>query len=400
MLLEIFLAFLLGILAGTFTGLSPGIHINLIASILLASLSSLTSIPVIALVVFIVAMSITHSFIDFIPSIFLGAPEEDTFLSILPGHEMLKQGLGFQAVILTLKGSLFSIIPIIIFTPIFIFFLPSLYSTLKIFIPFLLIFISLYSIFREEKIFLSFLVFILSGFLGFVSFNLPIEEPLLPLLTGFFGLSSLFMSLKDKTSIKKQEISSISEIKLEKSELKKTILSSFISAPLCSFLPGISSSHSAFISSELIPQSKKSFLFLIGSINTIIMALSFVTLYSISRARSGSAVAIQEILKDFSFQYLLIILLTIIISSFIAFFIGVKIAKIFSLSINKINYRKITIVVIFLLFIINIIFSSWLGLLVLITSLCIGLFCILSSAKRINMMGSLIIPVILYYLSF
>ena len=90
MITYIILAFFLGILAGTFTGLIPGIHINLVAIILLSfSAFLLTYFSPIILVVFIVAMAITHTFIDYLPSIFLGAPDEDTVLSILPGHEML-----------------------------------------------------------------------------------------------------------------------------------------------------------------------------------------------------------------------------------------------------------------------------------------------------------------------
>ena len=42
----------------------------------------------IALIIFIVAMSITQSFVDFIPSIYLGAPDEDTVLSTMPGHNL------------------------------------------------------------------------------------------------------------------------------------------------------------------------------------------------------------------------------------------------------------------------------------------------------------------------
>ena len=57
MVIEIILALLVGIIAGTFTGLAPGIHINLIASILLSSLGYFSGVPVLALVVFIVSMS-------------------------------------------------------------------------------------------------------------------------------------------------------------------------------------------------------------------------------------------------------------------------------------------------------------------------------------------------------
>jgi len=96
-ILELILALFLGILAGTFTGLSPGIHINLVSTILVSSLPFLSFLPLISLVVFIVSMSITHTFIDFIPSIYFGAPEEDNFLSVLPGHKMLNQGKAHEA---------------------------------------------------------------------------------------------------------------------------------------------------------------------------------------------------------------------------------------------------------------------------------------------------------------
>src|SRR3972149_11631986 len=110
MLIELLLFLLLGILAGTFTGLIPGIHINLIGAALVSgSFSILAGINPIYLVVFIVAMSISHVFLDFIPSIFLGAPEDGTELSVLPGHEMLKKGQGFQVIHLASIGCLYGL---------------------------------------------------------------------------------------------------------------------------------------------------------------------------------------------------------------------------------------------------------------------------------------------------
>src|SRR3990167_9497900 len=99
MLFEIFIFLFLGTAVGIFTGLVPGVHINMVGSLIASSsLLILSSLNPIYLVVFIVSMSITHVFVDFIPSIFLGAPEEGTELSVLPGHEMLNQGLGFHSV--------------------------------------------------------------------------------------------------------------------------------------------------------------------------------------------------------------------------------------------------------------------------------------------------------------
>ncbi len=392
------LALVLGILAGTLTGLLPGIHVNLIAVFLL-SLSPilLQHTQPIILVIFIVSMSIAHSYLDFIPSIYLGAPDEESFLSTLPGHELLKQGKGHEAVVLTLFGSLTALLIILFFIPIFIFLLPLIHEAIAKIIPFVLIFISLYLIFREDKFSLSLIIFILAGFLGLITLNLPIKEPLLPLLTGLFGSSALIISLSSKKAfLPKQTL--ISKIKLSKKEIIKTTLAASIAAPLCSFLPGIGSGHAAVIGSELFEQNRRGFLFLVGAINTIVTALTFVTLYSINKTRSGTAVAIKEILKEISFQNLIIIIITIILAGAISFFIGIKLSKIIAKNINKINYKTLSIITLAILLIVNIIFSNLLGILVLIASTSLGIFTILSNSRRINLMACLLIPTIIFYL--
>jgi len=90
MILEILIALLLGVCAGTISGLTPGIHVNLI-SLILISLSSyfLGFTSPIVLGVFIISMAVTHTFLDSIPSIFLGAPDADMALGVLPGHKLL-----------------------------------------------------------------------------------------------------------------------------------------------------------------------------------------------------------------------------------------------------------------------------------------------------------------------
>ena len=113
------LALLSGILAGIFTGLVPGIHINLIAATIL-SLSLQSKFQTTTILIFITAMAITHTFLDFIPSIFLGAPSEETALSVLPGHHFLLQGKANQAIKLTTIGSTIAIILTLILLPIFL----------------------------------------------------------------------------------------------------------------------------------------------------------------------------------------------------------------------------------------------------------------------------------------
>ena len=70
--LQLIFAVISGVLTGTFTGLMPGIHINLVAMALLMSSKYLLSyFQPLTLATFIVSMATAHSFLDFVPSIFL-----------------------------------------------------------------------------------------------------------------------------------------------------------------------------------------------------------------------------------------------------------------------------------------------------------------------------------------
>ena len=125
MFYDIILAILIGCLAGTITGLIPGIHVNLISMLLISVSGYLLGFtnPMV-LAVFIIAMAITHTFLDSIPSIFLGAPDADMALGVLPGHRLLMEGKGYEAVKLTVIGSLLALIVTLLLIPFMIPFVP------------------------------------------------------------------------------------------------------------------------------------------------------------------------------------------------------------------------------------------------------------------------------------
>ncbi len=401
MLIEILIALIAGILIGTFTGLAPGIHINLVAFFILnLGIFSGNASIALTLVVFIVAMSITHTFIDFIPSIFLGAPDEDSVLSVLPGHEMLIKGKAYEAVILTLYGCSAGIFLILLFSPLFILFLPTIYNGARTIMPIILL-VTLFFLFYFEKSSRpwAILIFLLAGFLGIANQNLNLKDPLLPMLTGLFGTSSLITSIKKKQKLPEQKVTSFKNVKIKKRSVARAIFASLIASPLCSFLPALGSGQAAVIGSEVTGDlNKKEFLILLGSINTVVMGLSFVTLYSIEKSRTGSAVAISKLLETFSFNYLLIILATIFISGIAAFFLTIFLAKFFSKIISKINYSKLSLCILIFLCLVVLFFSGILGFLVLIISTFLGLTCISLGIRRTHLMGCLLVPTILYYL--
>lgn len=397
MVIEILAAILIGIILGAITGLIPGIHINLI-SISLITLSPflLQYLSPIILAIIIIAMAITHTFLDFLPSTFLGAPDSDTALSILPAHKLLTQGQGYKAVKLATIGSLFGLIGIIILIPLFILIINQLYPIIKNYIAFILIIASSFLILRSNNKLWSLTLFLLSGILGIIVLNLPIlKQPLFPLLSGLFGISGLLISLKDKVKIPKQNSS---DTKIETKEIPKAISSGIIASSICGILPGIGAAQAAIIASSFYKKiTTEAYIILVGSINTIVMIISFIALYTINKARNGAIVAVSKFIESLTLNHFILFIASTLTVAGLATILSLKLGKIFSSIITKINYRLTCISIISLIMLLTIFLSGFIGLFVLFISSLIGLIVPLKNLSRNHLMGCLILPVILFF---
>ena len=401
MFFQLLIALLLGCFAGIFTGLIPGLHINLVAVIIMSTAASLLHIasPV-AIAVFIIAMSITHTFIDTIPSIFLGAPNEDTALTVLPGHKLLLKGRGYEAVKLSATGSLFSLIAIAAIIPLLLKSVPFIYEHIKNYIGYILIFFSAIMIVTEKtknKRFWAFFVFIVSGILGIIALTSPMKQPLLPLLSGLFGVSILLFSLSENTRIPEQQITEIE--KVSNKNKAKAVSAAVFSGSLTALFPGLSSSHAAVIGTQIVGDiGVNAFLMLMGGINTVNFVFSLVTLYTIDKARNGTVVAISKLIEAIPLKYILIFIAAAVAAGGIATFLALQIAKSFSTFVNKINYRRLCMLIIIFIFMMSFYFSSWFGILVLIVGTAIGLLPHFFGFRKSACMGCLLVPTILFFI--
>ena len=235
-------SFFIGIFLGCMTGLIPGFHVNNVALIAL-SLTPLAiglGIPLSAVAAIIVAMGTVHTFLNYIPSALVGAPDGDTALALLPGHRMLLAGNATQGVAYSARGSQLGLllsIPLLLFARFLFGENPGLgfYEDSREILPYLLLAISMFLILTETtripwplwmqamskrwKIKLSgrefdfsftdnsniagmivaTAFFLLSGFYGWAVFELPGRSPvgmpnatmLMPGLAGLFGIANL-----------------------------------------------------------------------------------------------------------------------------------------------------------------------------------------------------------------
>lgn len=396
---EIITAIFLGCLMGTVTGLTPGLHINLVALILFSISPFLLGYTnVIAVASFIIAMSITHTFTDFISATYLGAPADDTALAVLPAHRMLLEGMGHEAVKLTVIGSLLCLIITIILSPLLIISVPLIFKYLKNYIAWILLAVVIFMILREEnmnKRFWALIVVSLSGILGLIVFNVPnLKDPLLPMLSGLFGISVLLLSLTQKTILPIQRTTEMVKVKVK--DTIKALGSGIFSGSLVSIFPGLGPAQAAVVAGQIAGKIDVfSYLILVGGINTVSMIMSLITLFSIEKARNGSIIVVQQLLQSINVDALVLFLAVALIAGGIAAFLALYASKVFSSIMNKVNYSMISILIIAFISTMVLYFSGFVGVLILITATFIGLVPNIADVSRSNSMACLLIPIIL-----
>lgn len=93
-----------GVALGSLSGLLPGLHVNALAA-LLAAVAPAAPGPPHLVGVALLAAAVTHSFLDVVPALVVGVPDPALAMSALPGHRLVIEGRGREALRLSALGS-------------------------------------------------------------------------------------------------------------------------------------------------------------------------------------------------------------------------------------------------------------------------------------------------------
>jgi putative membrane protein len=395
-MLQLLSALLVGTVIGAVAGLLPGLHPNNTIPVILGL--SLFFDPLSIGIVLLVS-GIVNCFVNFIPSILLGAPEDSTALGVLPGHKLLLQGRGLEAIKLCVIGSLGGVIFSILSLPLFALLIPPLYKLVRPYVHWLLIVVIGYLILTERKKVFALAVFTLSGILGVIVLDNFSDSALFPLLTGLFGLPMLLISVFQKTRF--PERFDLEEEGLSKSKLISSIGIGSLAGILAGLLPGIGATQSTILTQQIFNRKDddRSFLVSIGAITTSDIVYSILALFLIGNPRSGIAVGISKVLRV-SVHEIIIFITTIIISSGLATYLTLKLTGISLKFLRRINYQRMCLLVILFLFVLTFLFSGLEGLFILWISTSIGLIPNLLGIRRSHAMGCLLVPTIIFFFKF
>jgi len=392
----------LGIVIGLFAGLTPGMHVNTLIPLIL-SLTAFFDLQPYHLAVLITSTAMSEIFFNFIPSIFLGAPEEGTALSVLPGHRLLLEGRGYEAIKLTVVGGIGALVSGLVFITLLSPYFTSFYNLTRPYIHFAIIAIVLFMVFSErkpKKIISALFIILLSGAFGLLVLNsqlLPQQSLLFPVLTGMFGLSILIVSVSEKSHLPEQKEDF--SLNISSKEILKSIILGSIAGIVVGFLPAVGISEAATMVQYLGGSGEaRNFLVTLSGINVGNEVFSLVSLYLVNNPRSGPSVAIQQILTELTI-YDVVLLIGVIcfvsgISALLTLFLGKTIPKF----LIKLDYKMLTLSVISLICTMVFLLTGINGILILSISTAIGLLCAHLEVRRSHCMGVLLLPSICFFM--
>lgn len=393
MFLELLLATLCGILIGTFTGIFPGIHVNLLSTFIL-SLSPLL-LPYVSPLILcacILSIAITHTFLDVIPTTFLGIPDAESAYMLFPSQQLVLQGKAYQAIFLSTFGALGSFLLALLCIPLLLFLTEKIYPLLEPFIGLILLVLCIFLFTCEKEKLWALFVFFLSGTLGFTVLSLPVHEGLFPLFSGLFGVSALLLSLKTSCHIPEQQ----QDVPTLENAMK-AIPCATVTGWIASFMPGLGPAQAATISAQFVRLSDTGYIILLGGLSTVNTLLALLSFYLFEKTRSGVLVSIAALMHfdGYSFAVLLVVSL---IAAGLAAFLTLYSSKYFAIWMRRVNYFYLNMSILCIIVLFTFFLSGFLGLAILLVSTALGVLPEYSGIAKSHMMGCLLLPVLVFFI--
>ncbi len=425
---------LLGLGTGAATGLAPGLHVNNVAAVVLATRASWVAFLLgpwasadpatlgLLLSCYLLATAVSHGIFDFVPSVFLGAPTEETALSILPGHRMLLQGEGPKAVALAARGAVLgTALAVVLLLPLR-WILGDPIGLAGTFRPWTWLFLAgmLAAMLATEvrgrrrrvrRVLRAAWVQLLAGLLGLVVLRgPPLLDPnvaLFPLFSGLFGLPNLVVSLRTRPGeIPDQKTDPLGPV--DRAEAGHAVRGAIAGAAV-SWLPGLSGGAAATLASVGTRRkpTPAAFMVLLGAVSSSTAVLSVAVLFIIGRARSGIAAAVLELLGSAEAwpsiggmpSAVVWLILASVLAAAAAAPLASRLARTLGPGWSRKDPRLLSGATLAVLGALILAASGPIGGAVAAVSCLVGLVPIRAGVRRVQMMASLLVPVLVGYVA-
>jgi len=367
-------------------GLAPFVHVNFLIGLLGSAGDPLSAS------VFIVSLGCSQFVFSLLPAVFFGLPSPSHSVSALPAQGLALEGRGFLALNTMLYSSVLAFAAALLLAPAVLLVFPVVFDSVRDLAGVLLAALVI-GFFASEKSMRAFLlgltVFFLSGALGFVVLSFSfVREPLLPLLSGLFGIPLLIVSFNAGGKLPGQRFEPPSlSFKSIASGVVLGAVSAFVPAASPAVLSAAVFSSSAFSSIEFLSVS--------SAISASKLVFDLATVFSIDKARSGMAAAVQSSIGSSQLNWL------VLVAAAASFFAAVSFVSWTSPAAvrlySRFSGRGVSSLVLFLACAGLLLVSGPYGLAICIVAAFIGLLPPLLGIRHAYAMGALFVPTLAYY---
>ncbi len=371
-----------GVIIGTLAGLIPGMHSNLVASFLVAVPAMLP------LDVVLIAMATTHLFVSIIPALYLSLPNENTVVSLLPGQQLVKEGRGYEGVLLHARGMLLTTVAMVPFLFVLSPVLPSVYVFISPVIPFFLM-LAIITFLKNEQLMRRIVLISAAGLLGYIALHSSMQEPLFPLFSGLFGIPSLLVAASSLLPSQ-----TLAAPKMNPAA-RHILPLGWISGAIVGFLPGVGTAHAASMAQVFHKKiAPGTMIALLSSLSCANFLFAMATSTTLGKARNGVLALLMnrtEITPDALFIYAAVACGAAGCAYVLCRFLGRIFAQHVALLSRPFLRPCLVLFIATLVFVIN----GWNGFLLLSVSTLVGMLPLLFSIERSILMSSLLVPVLI-----
>lgn len=397
-MIDILLGTLVGIILGTISGIIPGVHANTLAGVLISLQVVLLGIfgPA-ALACMLFAALITHTFVDAIPSTFLGVPDADTSLAVLPAHALCLEGNGEEAVRIAALGSTCAMIIAVPLSLLCFLILPALQPYFDWWIGILIVAVVGYMVVTCEAPGWGLGVFLVSGLLGifalryaFLGWHTVSGESaiLMPLLSGLFGISVLLTS--SRGTIPAQQFRGI---RIDDRSVVRSSLLGTTAGIAVGWLPGLSTASANGVLAAVIGYGKdrRAYIIATNAANTSNAFIGLAALFALGRMRNGVMAAIEGLALPSMGE----LMVAGVMAACVAYLVTVGLSR-FAVCFSAIDSSALNRAVIVFVVALSAILTGPFGLLVLVLATGLGLVPRFINLPAVYCMGAIMVPVILW----
>ncbi len=392
-----------GILLGTISGLTPGLHANNFA-LLLAGIAPMIPGPPLLVGAAMLAAGVVHTFLDAVPALALGVPDADMALAALPGHRLVIAGQGHEALRLSALGSGIAVLLAIPLAVPITYAMMRWYPVLRHHMPIVLGSLVVVMLLTESNSVArlgGLSSFLASSALGFLVLDMTPEAPLdgggvlAPLFAGLFGAPVLIDAMGGG-GVPRQ---AGPEITIPRRAVVGPAVAGAGAGAIVGYLPGVSSAIAAVVALLALPgkYGDRGFIIATSGVNTANTIFALFALVALGAPRTGVLVAVNQADVPLNLPFLLA---AVAIASAAGFVLVLLVGDWYLETIGRVDYVVVCGVVLGALVVLSFLFAGFVGIGVFVVSTVLGFLPVRTGAKRVHLMGVLMGPIMVWTWSY